>query len=398
MKNTVAVIGLGVVSALGIGIDNFWRNLIAGESGISKIDAFDTSKYSREYAGEIKRFDPDQFMPAKTSRLLGRAAQFAIAATKLALEDACIRTAELKSRKVAVILGTTLPEGNALDHVSRLLVQKEISKLSPRDLLSIFPPSIPMNVSAHLGIESTNFLIPCACAAGNYAIGYGFDLLQSGAVDLAIVGGAEAISRLTFQGFHRLAAMAPEKCAPFDRHRKGMLVGEGAGILILERSATKNSSAYAQILGYGLSCDAHHIAIPKKEGLKKAITKALGNAKITAGDLDYINAHGTGTLANDKTESAVIKELFSARPKKIPVSSIKSMLGHCMGAASSIEAIACCMALKEQLIPPTINFTTADPECDIDCVPNKARRIKLKTVLNNSFAFGGNNCCVVFAN
>ncbi|MFC1632405.1 beta-ketoacyl-[acyl-carrier-protein] synthase family protein, partial [Candidatus Omnitrophota bacterium] len=158
------------------------------------------------------------------------------------------------------------------------------------------------------------------------------------------------------------------------------------------------SSAYAQILGYGLSCDAHHIAIPKKEGLKKAITKALGNAKITAGDLDYINAHGTGTLANDKTESAVIKELFSARPKKIPVSSIKSMLGHCMGAASSIEAIACCMALKEQLIPPTINFTTADPECDIDCVPNKARRIKLKTVLNNSFAFGGNNCCVVFAN
>lgn len=396
MSNKVVVTGLGVVSSLGVGKDAFWDNLIAGKSGISEVTRFDTGRYARHYAGEIKEFAPDDFIPKNMAAFLGRASQFAIAAAKLALDDAHIKIEELRERKVAVVLGATLPEGSLLDFTSQMLIQKELNRIPHRDLLSIFPPSIPGNVSNFLGIEALNLLIPCACAAGNYAIGYGMDLIKSGSVDLVIAGGSEALSRLTFQGFHRLYAMAPEICAPFDKDRKGMLVGEGAGILILEHSAKRKVRARAQVLGYGLSCDAHHITIPRKEGIKKVIKNALKNANTSGQDIDYISAHGTGTSANDKTEAGAIKDLFDSRRQKTPVSSIKSMLGHCMGAASSMEAIACCMALEKQMAPPTINFETSDPECDIDCIPNLSRRLKLKTVLNNAFAFGGNNCCVVF--
>jgi 3-oxoacyl-[acyl-carrier-protein] synthase II len=193
--------------------------------------------------------------------------------------------------------------------------------------------------------------------------------------------------------------MAPKECAPFDKNRKGMILGEGAAILILEsleRARQRGASIYGEVMGYGLSCDAYHMTIPCRRGIKKAMEKALNNAGLSISDIDYINAHGTGTIQNDKEESNAIKELFGRHYKKIPTSSTKSMLGHCMGAASAIEAIVCCLALKNKIIPPTINFKTPDPECDIDCVPNKARKKDLKVVLNNGFAFGGNNCCVVF--
>lgn len=398
MRNAVVVTGVGVVSSIGIGKDTFWENLIAGKSGIKRIRSFNTEKYERHYAGEIQDFNPYDHIPRPAVPFLGRSSQFAISATKLALEDAHIQPEELRNRKAAIVLGTTLPEGNSVDFVSQMLIlHKGLDEISPLDLFNVFPPSIPKNIGDFLGIEARTLLIPCACAAGNYAIAYGCNLIKNHTVDVAIVGGSEAFSRLTFQGFHRLQAMAPEICAPFDKNREGMVIGEGAGILILEcleKAAERKAAAYARILGYGLSCDAHHITIPKKEGITKVIRKTLLNSGVSEEDIDYINAHGTGTPANDKTEASAIKEVFASR--RVPVSSIKSMLGHCMGAASGIEAICCCLALREQIAPPTINFTTPDPECDIDCVPNQARRMKLKIVLNNSFAFGGNNCCVVF--
>ncbi len=399
MSKKVAVTGIGIVSSIGIGKDVFWNNLIQGKSGISKIDLFDTSKFNRQYGGEIKNFNPSEFIPKDMVKFLGRASCFAIAATKLALEDAGISLADSKDKKIGIIIGTTMTEASVLDFSVEKLLKEEWGEITNTLLLNSFSPSIPRNIGNFFQLKTpVNLLIPNACAAGNYAVGYAFDLIKNGELDLAIAGGAEALSRVAFQGFQRLYAMAPEDCTPFDKNRKGMLLGEGAGILILEAqdSAIKRKSQlFAQVSGYGLSCDAYHMTAPKREGIKKAMQKAINNSAISLTDIDYINAHGTGTLQNDKEEAGAIRELFGA--KRVAVSSTKSMLGHCMGAASAIEAAVCCMALKEGIIPPTINFTTPDPECDIDCVPNQARKARLNHALNNAFAFGGNNCCVVFS-
>jgi 3-oxoacyl-[acyl-carrier-protein] synthase II len=304
-----------------------------------------------------------------------------------------------KNKEVGIIMGTTMTESRTIEISGEMFLKEEWDEVTARLLLNVFSPSIPRNLGYFLKKKGTNLLIPNACAAGNYTIGYGFDLIKKGEIDLAIVGGAEALSKVAFQGFQRLYAMAQEICSPFDKNRQGMLLGEGAGILILEpleKALERNSPIYAEVLGYGLSCDAYHMTIPNRVGVKKAMAKALRNSNVSIDDIGYINAHGTGTIQNDKEEVGAIKDLFGENYKKIPVSSIKSMLGHCMGAASASEAIACCLALKDGLIPPTINFKTPDPECDIDCVPNEARKVRLNTVLNNGFAFGGNNCCVVF--
>jgi len=241
-------------------------------------------------------------------------------------------------------------------------------------------------------------LLPTACAAGNYAIGYGFDQLQLGRADVMIVGGADAMSRIAFTGFNRLFAMAPDKCQPFDKNRKGMMVGEGAGMLILEalESALKRKAPiYAEILGYGMSCDAHHMTIPEVRGVARVMKSALGSTGVKPEEVDYLNAHGTGTVPNDKTESAAIWQVFGDYTPSLAVSSIKSMTAHTMGAASALEAIATVLAVKNDLIPPTINFETKDPECDIDCVPNTARKKKVHIALSNSFAFGGNNSTLI---
>jgi 3-oxoacyl-[acyl-carrier-protein] synthase II len=398
MSKRVFVTGLGIVSSLGTGKEAFWNNLKQAKSGISEIGLFDTSKFNRHYGGEIKNFDPHKFIPREIVKFLGRASCFAIAAAKLALEDARISLPDYESKKIGILAGTTMAEANVLDFSVEMLLKEELNEITNKLLLNAFSPSIPRNVGYFFQTKgAVNLLIPNACAAGNYAIGYAYDLIKSGEIDLAISGGAEALSRVAFQGFQRLYAMSPKECSPFDKDRKGMLLGEGAGILILESEETalkRKAPVYAEVLGYGLSCDAYHMTAPKRDGIKKAMQKAINNSGLSIDDIDYINAHGTGTMQNDKEEAGAIKELFACR--RVPVSSIKSMLGHCMGAASGIEAAACCLTLKEGFIPPTINFKTPDPECDIDCVPNQPRKAKLFAVLNNAFAFGGNNCCVVF--
>jgi len=240
-------------------------------------------------------------------------------------------------------------------------------------------------------------VIPTACAAGNYSIGYAFDIIRTGRKDVVLAGGADPLSRLAFTGFSRLFAMAPEKCQPFDKERKGMMLGEGGAMLLiesLEHAEKRGAKIYSEILGYGLSCDAHNMTIQHENGISKVIERALKNSGLSRDDVDYISAHGTGTGLNDKTETASIKKVMGERVAKVPVSSIKSMLGHMMGTASALEAIACCMAIASGVIPPTINYDTPDPECDLDCVPNKSRKHKVKVALNNSFAFGGNNACL----
>jgi len=258
--------------------------------------------------------------------------------------------------------------------------------------------NIPANIGRYFKLKGPNYLIPTACAAGNYAIGYGFDFIKRSDLDYALVGGADAFSRLAFTGFQRVHAMASEKCKPFDKNRKGMLVGAGAAILFIESldsALQRKATIYAEVPGYGISCDAYHMTASKVEGIEKAMDKAIKYSRVQKEEVDYINAHGTGTQGNDKTECAAIKRVFKERYKSIPVSSIKSMLGHPMGAASAIEALTCCLTVKENIIPPTINFETPDPECDIDCVPNKAKVKKVNIALNNGFAFGGNNSCLV---
>jgi 3-oxoacyl-[acyl-carrier-protein] synthase II len=397
IKRRVVVTGLGVVSSVGIGKDKFWKAITNGKSGISEVVSFDTNEFRCHYAGEIKNFNPEEFIPKRKIQFLGRTSQLAISATSMALKDAKLSLKDINNRRTGVFIGTTMGE-RQLEESIDVWIKEGINKVSKTKILQSLPNNISINIAHYFKLRGPNYLFSTACAAGNYAIGYGFDLIRNGHLDYAIAGGADSFSKVAFSGFQRLYAMAPEKCQPFDKNRKGMLVGEGAGILVLEslESALKRkSNIYAEILGYGISCDAFHMTTSKVEGIEKAMLKALKEAGIKKEEVDYINTHGTGTPGNDKTECAAIKNVFKEYYKKISVSSIKSMLGHTMGAASAIESIACCLAVKEDVIPPTINFETPDPICDIDCVPNKARVKKVNIVLNNGFAFGGNNSCLV---
>lgn len=396
MKKRIVVTGLGVVSSIGIGKDAFWDNLLKGKSGISKVEAFDTSGHETHYGGEVKNFKPEDFISTKKVKLMGRASQLAIAAAKLALKDANLDKKLLSQRNTSVCLGTTMGEIQLIENMDHAWI-----KTGKQEEVDSFPMyqspvnNMPANVAIEFKAKGRNRIFTTACASGNYAIGYGYDLLQRGETDIVIAGGADAFSWIAFTGFNKVGAAAPEKCQPFDKNRKGMIPGEGAGILILEeleQAEECGSDIYAEILGYGLSCDAKHMTNPSEDGIARCIQNALNETNLKPKDIDYICAHGTGTIHNDLAECAAIKKIFN---NKIPVSSIKSMLGHTMGAASAIEAIACCLAVKNNIIPPTINYETQDPECNVDCVPNKARKEEVSIVLNNGFAFGGNNACLV---
>ena len=392
----VVVTGLGVISSIGIGWQEFWKNLIAGKSGISKIESFDTSAYDRHYGGEVKNFNPGRFIDGRKIKFLGRASQFAIAASKLALDDAGLKPYDLPQERTGVCMGTTMGEPQILEIMNRTRFTKGLADIDP-GLVPTYPSStIPNNIVAELDLKNRVYLFANACASGNYSIGYAFDLIRAGMADVMLAGGSDQFSRLNFTGFTRLMSIAPKKCRPFDKNRQGLLVGEGAGVVVvesLERAKARKAHIYGEILGYGLSCDAFHMTMPSEDGIYKGLKKACENTGIKLNQVDYISAHGTGTPQNDQAEAKAIRHLFKV--KVPPASSIKSMLGHTMGAASAIEAICCCLALENQIVPPTINFETPDPECDIDCVPNKARKLRLNLVLNNSSAFGGNNACVV---
>lgn len=397
----VVVTGLGVVSSLGIGWEEFWKNLLAGKSGISRIESFDTSQYDRHYGGEVKNFDPAKFMTKRRAASIGRSSQMAIAASKLATADARLKLEPSITQKMGISVGMTMAEMQLLEAFGDIQLDKK-NKNFYQYFSSIFSSnSVSSNVSIELGLRSHNRSFSTACAAGNYSIGTVYDMIKSGKIDYGLAGGSDSFSRVVYTGFCVLHAVAPEKCQPFDKNRKGMIPAEGAGILFLEslESALKRKAKiYAEIIGYGLSCDAFHMTESKSEGVVKALSKALRNASIEPEDVDYISAHGTGTIENDEAECKAINKVFGKSTAKIPVSSIKSMLGHTMGAASGLGAIACCLAIQDSRIPPTINHEHDDPKCSINCVPNKERRCKARIVLNNAQAFGGNNACIVLKN
>lgn len=399
-KHRVVVTGLGVISSLGIGWQPFWKNLIAGKSGISRIEAFDVSQHDRKMGGEIKNFDPARFMDAKLAKVMGRSSQMAIAATKLALEDAGLDPKMLNGQRTGVCVGTTMGEPQIMEQSDEMAFSEGEGINYEGVASSIFPASsIANHINKYFKLNLSSTTFTTACAAGNYSLARSSEYIASGKSDIMIAGGADALSRIAFSGFGRCYAMSPEKCQPFDKNRKGMMLGEGAGILILEsldHALARGAAIYAEVLGYGMSCDAHHMTNPSEMGVSKAMTKALHYSKITAEEVDYISAHGTGTTENDQSESSAIHRVFGRRGATIPVSSIKSMLGHTMGAASAFESIACCLAIKHQEAPPTINHENNDPNCLVDCVPNFSRKINLKIALNNSQAFGGNNAGIVF--
>jgi 3-oxoacyl-[acyl-carrier-protein] synthase II len=299
-------------------------------------------------------------------------------------------------------MGTTSGEPQLVEHYNDIRKAQGLNAI-PKELPPKYPCHvIPSNVAIEFGLRGPCVMIPTACAAGNYAIGYGFDSIRTGRTDLMIAGGADPFSRITYMGFARLGAIAPERCQPFDKNRQGMVPGEGAAVLVLEpldAARPRGAKIYAEILGYGVSCDSHHMtaAHPQGDGAMRAMSMAIRESGVTREEIGYISAHGTGTPTNDRVESLAVRRLFGDRADRIPMSSIKSMIGHTMGAASAIEAAACALAIDSGLVPPTINYEEPDPECDLDYVANQARRIEPGVVLNNAYAFGGNNASLCMA-
>ncbi|MFA6078759.1 MAG: beta-ketoacyl-[acyl-carrier-protein] synthase family protein [Candidatus Omnitrophota bacterium] len=397
-KKRVVVTGIGVVSSIGIGKDDFWKNLIAGKSGISDIVAFDTSNFENHKGGEVKNFNPPDFLDRKQIESMGRASQFGIAAAVLAIDDGNLKLESIQRDRIGVIMGTTMADSQILERMDSVWLKLGEKEVNPYLIPQYAGNAISNNIGFTFGLKNLVYTIPTACSAGNYSIGYSYDRIRNGKADLMLAGGSDSFSKVAFTGFSRLFAVAHEKCQPFDKNRTGIMVGEGAGVLLLElldHAMARKANIYAEVMGYAIACDAYHMTTPSVDGITRTIKGAIKNSGINIDDVDYISAHGTGTLANDKAECESVKYVFKKRYKNIPMSSIKSMLGHTMGAASAIEAAACCMAIEKNVVPPTINHETPDPECDIDCVPNSAKSRNVNVALNNSSAFGGNNACLV---
>jgi 3-oxoacyl-[acyl-carrier-protein] synthase II len=398
----VAVTGIGVVTPIGSGKQRFWGALLAGQSGIRPVESFDTSAFPVRIGAEIQDFAPADHLKRLDPSSLGRTSQLAAAAARLALDDAGLNTGSLDSHRIGVSIGTTSGEPLVIEEYNNIR-RAQGAEAVPGELMKRYPCHvIPSHVAMEVGAHGPCLMIPTACAAGNYAIGYGFDMLSTGRADVMLSGGADAFSRITYMGFSRLGAIAPERCQPFDRLRKGMVPGEGAAILVLESlegAQERGAFIYAEVLGYGVSCDSHHMtsAHPQGDGAIRAMAAALRESGKSRDEIDYISAHGTGTPTNDRVETLAVRTLFGERASRIPMSSIKSMLGHTMGAASAIEAAACSLALTTGWVPPTMNYAAPDPECDLDYVPNQARKIDPHVVLNNAYAFGGNNSSLCLA-
>lgn len=392
----VVITGIGVVSSIGLGREAFWESLIRGTSGVGPVTSFDTSELPVHIGAEVREFEPQIYVCAQNPNELGRAAQFAVAAARMALEDSTLEVRGRKSHRVGVCMGTTSGEPSVVESYNDYRYADRLYCMPP-EILQRYPcHMIPTHVSREWQLCGPNLMIPTACAAGNYALGYAADLIRANRADVMLAGGADAFSRITYMGFARLKAIAPDRCQPFDRNRKGMVPGEGAAVMVLEdlsHAQRRLAPIYAELAGYGVSCDAHHMTAgdPKGLGAVRAMSMALDESCVNIEDVDYISAHGTGTPTNDRLEVLAMRELFGQLAIQIPMSSIKSMLGHTMGAASAIEAAACALAIKNGVLPPTINYEDVDPECEVDCVPNVARPAFPRVVLNNAYAFGGNN-------
>ncbi|MEU3712662.1 beta-ketoacyl-[acyl-carrier-protein] synthase family protein [Streptomyces catenulae] len=392
----VVITGLGTVSSIGLGVTAFLDGLRSGRSGVKPITAFDTTGFAHANGCEVTGFDPAEWIHRVDATELGRATQFSVAAARMAVADAGLTPEELRARRALVSVGTTDAESRDLDALVDVELREGPERLPATVVRRAQAGRLSTGIVRELALTDVEALtLPTACAAGNYAIGSGFDAIRGGEVEVALCGGADAVCRKTFAGFYRLGTIAPEVCQPFDKDRKGILTGEGAGILLMESLETaraRGARIYAEVLGYGLNCDAHHPVAPDQDSLARCMRIAHRNAGVKPQDIDFISAHGTGTRANDVTEAGAIRQVFDAPP---PTVSIKSMIGHSMGAASALASAACALALTEGFIPPTVNHHETDPECGLDCVPNVARSTELNVVQNNALAFAGNNAVLI---
>ncbi|MBB1252756.1 beta-ketoacyl-[acyl-carrier-protein] synthase family protein [Streptomyces alkaliterrae] len=396
-RHRVVLTGLGVVSSIGLGVKEFLQGLREGRSGARPISVFDTEGFAHANGCEISDFEPHEWIRTLDPEQLGRATQFSVAAARMALADAGLDATALRDRRGLISVGTTDGESYDLDQLVATELAEGPERFDPLAARRVPAARLSVAVAQELELADVEAVtVPTACAAGNYAIGYGFDAVRSGEAEYAFCGGADAMCRKTFTGFYRLGTIAPDRCQPFDVDRKGILTGEGAGVLVLERlesALERGAHIYAEVLGYGLNCDAHHQVAPNQASVARCMELALDNAGVSREQVDLISAHGTGTRANDITEAGAIRQVFGDRPPRTV--SMKSMLGHSMGAASALAAIGCALAIDNRFIPPTINHQTTDPECDVDCVPNEAVEADLRVVQNNGLAFGGNNAAVL---
>lgn len=387
----VAVTGLGVVSSIGTGATEFARGLRVGRSGARPIGAFDTRGFAHDVGCEVVGFDPAAWLDRPER--LPRAGQFAVAAATMALRDSGL---DPTGARTMVSIGTTDGGSDRGERIAEAVVRG--TAVTAAEAARVPAALLSVGVARELGLSDVEIsTVATACAAGNYAIGDGFDAVATGDVDVALCGGADAMCRMTFTGFYRLGAVDPRACRPFDVDRQGILTGEGAGVLVLEpleAAVARGSRIYAEVLGHGLNCDAGHPVAPDRDSVARCMRLALDDAGVTPADVDLICAHGTGTRANDLTECGAIHDVFGDDPPRTV--SVKSMLGHTMGAASAMSAIACALAIAEGFVPPTINHSATDPECGIDCVPNVSVPAEPRIVQSNALAFGGNNSVVLF--
>jgi 3-oxoacyl-[acyl-carrier-protein] synthase II len=405
----VVVTGMGAVTPVGNDVESSWANLIAGRSGIDTIKAFDASAFPSRIAGEVKNFDPAAAVGAKEARRMDRFVQLAIAAAKEAVADAKLVIDKSNADRVGVLVGSGIGGITTLMEQARVLESRGPERISPFLVPMMIVDIVAGQVAIHTGAKGPNFAVVSACATSAHSIGEAFEIIRRGDADAVIAGGSEApIIPIGLGGFTSMRALSsrnddPQGASrPFDADRDGFVIAEGAAILILEslsKALDRGARIYAELKGYGATGDAYHITAPAEggEGAMRAMNIALQKAGLTPEDIDYINAHGTSTPLNDKLETMAIRNLFGPRAYDVAISSTKSMTGHLLGAAGAVEAMACVKAIVHSVIPPTINYQTPDPECDLDYVPNVAREMKVRAALSNSLGFGGHNATLVFS-
>lgn len=409
MRKRIVVTGLGAISPLALNVEETWQGLMAGKSGAAPITHFDASDHKTTFAAEVKGFDPEALFGRRETRRMDRYAQFALAAALQAVEDAKLVLDDENRDRIGVLIGSGIGGIGTVLKQAEVMRERNAPRVSPFLIPMMLADTAPGLIAIKLGVRGPNLSLATACATGSNALGEAAEILRRGSADVMIAGGSEAgITKLTMAGMNTMGALStrndePTKAScPFDANRDGFLMGEGSAVLVLEtfeHAQARGANILAEISGYGSTDDAYHISAPAVDGEGAALCMqlALENAGLTVDDIGYINAHGTSTKLNDKGETAAIKTVFGEHAYQIPVSSTKSMTGHLLGASGALEAIFCIKAINEGVLPPTINYETPDPECDLDYIPNTPRQRKIDHALSNSFGFGGHNATLIIS-
>jgi 3-oxoacyl-[acyl-carrier-protein] synthase II len=400
MRKRVVITGLGVVSAVGNSTAEFWDSLIEGKDGTKEITVFDPSPYRTKMAAEVSDFEPEAHFSKKEIRRLSRCDQFGIVAFREAWKSGRFDQASLDKEKVGVVLGAGSGGILSVEKYFRDFYQG-LKRPSPSLLISYSLATTTDHIAIESGLKGPRSTTATVCSSSSASIGVAYEMIQTGLADAMVTGGSDSLCEVSYSGFGSLKLIDPESCKPFDKRRQGLIIGEGAGILILEElehALGRDAPICSELLGYGICADAYHLTAPEPngEGVERVIRIALDHAGITPEEVDTINAHGTATPFNDIAETRGIKRVFGERAKEIPISGIKSMVGHCLGSAGGIEAVATVLTLENGIIPPTIHYEVPDPLCDLNYTPNQSIKRDVRVALSNSFAFGGNNVCLVF--